>query len=215
MGRFQFIISFLFFTLFSFTDNALAYIPRRGNVHAILGPYIFKTNYEGEGAVASDSGGISLVILGDVNARGGLEITTTFMNKMYFRKQDGMLFSEKAQLVHVGIGYRHWWDHTWASSIVLYSSYPMAGAVTVHNDFPPGAEPTTTADENTETGLDFGIQKEIWSHKRFGVMVEGRYSWAITHKSDEYADQYGIFLGVRYFIQGKDAAAERENGKTD
>ncbi len=41
-------------------------------------------------------------------------------------------------------------------------------------------EISATAEENSETGLDFGLQCDLWSQGRYALVVEGRYSWALT-----------------------------------
>ncbi|WP_413943203.1 hypothetical protein [Bdellovibrio sp. HCB-162] len=201
------ILSFILF--FPFAKSAQAYSPQRGNVHTILAPYIFKTNYDGEGARTSyDSGGLYWVILGDVNDRGSFEITTIFMNKIFYRRDSGYTVAEKSQVVHVSAGYRRWFKPWLSGSMSLYTSYPLGDAEKIFNTFPQGNAVATYAEENAETGLDFGLQTELWNRGRYALVAEGRYSWALTKKHDEFSDQYGIAIGIRYFFQGQDTPRE-------
>lgn len=198
-----------FILLFPFAENAQAYTPQRGNVHTILGPYIFKTNYDSEGAdTAYNPDGLYWVILGDVSDRGSLEITTIFMNKMFYRRDSGYVIAERAQVVHVSAGYRRWINSYLSASMSLYTSYPLGDSEKVYNTFPVGQEVPTYAQENAETGLDFGLQGELWSRGRYALVLETRYSWALTKKHDEFSDQYAASLGIRYFFQGQDTPRE-------
>lgn len=195
--------------LLSLATRTYAYIPLRGNVHANLGPYIFQTNYTGPEAMTTpNTNGISLIALGDVNEHGSLEIAMIHMIKMYFRKGSGKLIVEKVPTVHVSMGYRRWFSQTFSGSLALFTSYPLEDASLVHNEFPTGQEITTTARENSETGLDLGLEAELWSQGRYALFIGGRYSWSLTKKSDEFADQYGVLLGLRYFIQAKDTPVQ-------
>lgn len=210
MKDFKVILFILSFTLMlALTSRAYAYIPLRGNVHATLGPYIFQTNYNGDEAMTSpNTNGVAVMLLGDVNEHGSLEIATIHMNKMYFRKDNGRLIVEKVPTIHVSMGYRHWYNRKLSASLALFTSYPLEEADVIHNEFPAGQQIPTTARENSETGLDLGMEAELWSEGRYAVFMGGRYSWSLTKKSDESADQYGVLLGVRYFIQAKDAPAQ-------
>lgn len=195
--------------LFLGPGNAFAYTPQRGNVHTILGPYIFRTNYEGE---AADKGynadSLYWVILGDVSDRGSLEITNTFMNKTFYRRHNGYLVAEKTQVVHVSAGYRRWINPWISASMALYTSYPLGDSEKIFNNFPAGQEVKTYAQENSETGLDFGLQGEVFTRGRYSLVIEGRYSWSLTKNSDEFSDQYGAAIGVRYFFQGQNTPRE-------
>lgn len=210
MKDFKFIFLIISFTLLlSLTSRAYAYIPLRGNVYASLGPYIFQTNYVGDEAMTSpNTNGLALIILGDVNDHGSLEISTIHMNKMYFRKYNERLLVEKVPTIHVSMGYRRWYSQKFSVSLALFTSYPFEDAEVIHNEFPAGQEITTTARENSETGLELGIEADLWSEGRFAVFTGGRYSWSLTKMPDEFADQYGVLLGVRYFIQGKEAPSQ-------
>lgn len=196
-------LSFILCILFS--KSALAeYYPQRGNVYLILSSYTFKTNYEGAEARGYNSGGAGFTILGDVNDHGSLEVTTLYMNKMYFRRDNDRLIAEKAQIIHVSMGYRYWWNNYFATSMSLYTSYPLGDSEKLYDESLPDQQIATTAQENSETGLDFGIHTDLWSQGRYALVLEGRYSWALTKKHDEFADQYGVLIGLRYFFQGKD-----------
>ncbi|ASD65042.1 hypothetical protein [Bdellovibrio bacteriovorus] len=184
-----------------------AYIPQRGNVVATLSPYFFQTNYDGheQGQNKVDTG-ISLVANGDVDNKGSLEIAVIYMNKTYFREDGSRTVAEKTPLMHITMGYRRWWTELFSTSLALYTSYPMGLVDVLHNDFTPEEDMGTTARSTTETGLDLALQYELINRERFSIVAEGRYSYSLTKKSNEYADQYGASIGIRYFIQSKVAS---------
>ncbi len=188
-----------------------AYSPVRGNVYVMLGPYISQTIVDNSQFSASpDQGGLGITLLGDVNERGSLQVNTLFFNKLYYRTQGAEFLAEKASLVHVSMGYRHWWCAYFATSLALYTSYPMADVEVVHSDLAPGSGLTTTARENSETGLDAGISLQLARSGRYGLMADGLYSYSLTKKSEESSSQYGFMLSIRYFLQGSDPKEDRQ-----
>ncbi|MGZ3768469.1 MAG: hypothetical protein ACXVCP_07335 [Bdellovibrio sp.] len=171
--------------------------------------YIFKTNYDGKQAMTSpNTDGLGLFMLGDINSYSSLEITMISMSKTYFRRDNGLLLVEKVPTVHVSIGYKNWYNEKLSGSMSLFTSYPLEEAEKIYNEFPPGQESITTAREKYETGLDFGLERELWISGRYAFYGGIRYSLSLTRKSSEFSDQYGILIGLRYFVQGKDKPRE-------
>ncbi|KYG65767.1 hypothetical protein AZI86_01435 [Bdellovibrio bacteriovorus] len=189
--------------------NASAYSIQRGNVSAILGNYVYRTHYQGSDPAISTPylSGPALTVLGDVSDNGSLEIVTIYMNKLYIREQGGLSVAEKTQAFHITMGYRHWFGSYFSTSLGVYTSYPMGESMIVHDAFPTGQRINTTATEASESGLDWSIQWEAWNNGRWGAVLETKYSYSLTKQSNEWADQYGFNLGVRYFIQGDDTDA--------
>jgi hypothetical protein len=189
--------------------NGFAYTIERGNVSAVLGAYVYQTNYQGSDPHITNPylGGLSLTALGDVSDNGSLEIVTIYMNKLYVREQSGMSVAEKTQLFHITMGYRHWFGSYFSTSLGIYTSYPMGESEIVHDGFPTGQRINTTATEPSESGLDWSIQWEAWNNGRWGAVLETKYSYSLTKLSNEYADQYGFNIGLRYFIQGENRDA--------
>lgn len=208
MKYFRLILCTLSLSILSLVaKSALAYIPQRGNVNATLGPYVFKTNYDGAKESENVANvGLGLVANGDVSNKGSLEIAAIYMDKVYFREDGAKTVAEETQLMHITMGYRRWWGSSFSSSLALYTSYPMGDVLVLHNDFTEAEDVTTTARTTTETGLEFALQGEIWSQERYAIIAEGRYSYSLTKKSGEYADQFGGSIGLRYFIQSSVAA---------
>ena len=203
-------IIFLIF-LCTLSVSTLAYVPKEGNVTAHLGPYIYKTNFK-----TTDSGvsspyltGIGLLVNGDLNEKGALEIGIFHMNKIFFREQSGGYMAERTQLIHITMGYRRFLSELFSVSLALFSSYSLGEPSIVHNDFAPGQEIDTSARDITEYGFDSAIQYELWAQDAFAAVVDVRYSYSVTSKFSERSDHFGYFLSLRYFVQDK----EREFGK--
>lgn len=204
MSYSKLILGVMSLSIFLLARNAAAYTPVRGNITATLGPYIFNTNWHDTptGYKSPEQWGAALTALGDVNDSGSLEISVIYMNKLYALQESAKTIAEKTQLVHVTMGYRFWlWPYL-STSLGLYTSYPMGDVEVVYNDFASGTTPATSARSTTETGLDWAIQGQLWGQDRFALISEARYSYSLTKKSGEHADQYGFFLGIRYFVQG-------------
>lgn len=197
-----------------FAESVGAYVPQRGNVNATLGPYVYKTVYSGIREQDNEgSTGLSLVANGDVSDHGSLEMAAIYMNKYYFRDDAGRSISEKTQVMHITIGYRRYWAPSFSTSVAVYTNYPMGETETIHTDFTDAENMFTSARANSESGLDLGLQGEIWNSGRYSVMAEFRYSYSIGKKSHEFADQYGGTIGLRYFIQSHVAKPKELNPK--
>ncbi|WP_413574812.1 hypothetical protein ACLVWU_11315 [Bdellovibrio sp. HCB290] len=185
-------------------EFAFAYVPQRGNVMAYLGPYTYKTEYNGVlSDLQQDTGGISLIASGDVSDHGALEMAAIFMHKYYFRDEGDRSIAQRTQTMHITIAYRRYWAPSFATSVGVYTNYPMGNINTIRNDFADSEGVNTSASSPSETGIDIALQGELWQSGLWALMAEGRYSYALTKQPNEYSNQYGIFLGLRYFIQAR------------
>lgn len=197
------IIRVLFAILLFLTEETLAYDPVEGQVTATLGPYFSRTNFGPLDSRLNTSykPGTALIAVGDINEKASLEISMFYLPQMFFRQQDGKLISEKTQLMHIGMGYRRWWNHYFSTSLAFYSSYSMGDPKIVYSDFTPGTEINTSARDITEYGFDLSAQGDLWNSKLFTLVFETRYSLSVTSKPGEKSDQYGFLLGLRYMVQ--------------
>ncbi len=202
MKNCNFLIFFVFLTL---SSRVFAYTPESGNVTATLGPFAYKTDFRGSdtGVTSPYLGGLGLLVTGDVNSKGSLEIAMFDLHKIYIRQQAGQFISEAKEIVHITMGYRWWLNPYLSTSLTFFSSYSLGDPVIVHSDFPVGGEIDTSARNTTLYGFDFAVQSELWSQDKFAVIADARYSLSITKKPNENSDHYGIFLGLRYLIQEK------------
>jgi hypothetical protein len=197
------ILSLSIFILYA--DFAQAYVPQRGNVMAYLGPYFSRTIYNGAYEDLNETmPGFALVASGDVSDHGALELTALYFNKYFFRDEDaGRSVIEKTQSMEVTIAYRRYWAPSFATSVGIYTSYPMGGVKTVHTDFTPVEDIKTTAWASSENGLSVALEGEVWNSGLWAVMADARYTYAFTRQPNEYSNQYAFMIGVRYFIQSR------------
>lgn len=191
--------------LLSFTSTIFAYSPKEGNVTATLGSFFYKTQFEGSdtGAKSPYFGDLGLIVNGDINSKGSLEIAMFHMQKIFVREFAGNYISEKTELMHITMGYRRWLSSYFSASMALFSSYSIGDPQIIHNDFSSGNQIDTSARDITEYGLDFSLQAEVWQQEPFSAIIDTRYSFSVTNKPNERANHYGIFLGLKYFIQEK------------
>lgn len=196
--------TFAFLCFLTWSAQSAAYTPEEGKVNAILGPYYFRTNFEGskQGAVASNKTGAALIAIGDVSDHGSLEIGVFMMRKQYFREYHGGYVGAETSLVHITTGYHFWHTPYFSSSLAFFSAYPIGDAEIIHNSVPPGGDPVdTSVSDNAEYGIEASLQGELYSSGRYALVLEARYAFSLTHKNSESADHYGALLGLRYLIQ--------------
>jgi hypothetical protein len=179
---------------------------KEGNVSAALGPFFYKTNFEGRSNEVKSSylGSPALLVQGDVNEHGSLEITLFHMNKMFFRDHGGAFLAEQAQVMQIGLGYRRWLNEYFSIGWAFYSSYAMADPAVVYSDQGTGNQLDTSASDITEYGFDLSVQSEVWSQNRLAVILDARYARSVTSKENEHADHYGLLVALRYFVQSRD-----------
>ncbi len=205
------LVFLLFF--YGFTDLATAYTPKEGNVTANLGPFVYKTNFRG-----SDSGvqspiltGTALLVNGDINERGALEIGMFYMDKYFFREKDGKYLAENTNLIHITMGYRRFLTSYLSTSFSLFSSYSIGNPHIYRNEFTIEQDVDTSARDITEYGFDLAIQYELWEMERFSVVSDIRYAYSVTNKLNERGDHYGAFISLLYLVQDKEGTYKKQN----
>lgn len=203
------LVFLLFFCCFS--QVSYSYTPKEGNITANLGTFIHKTNFKGSitGASSNTRGGLGLLVNGDINEKGALEIGMFHMNKIFFREENGQFVAEETDLVHITMGYRRYFGSLLSASLAIYSSYSLGDPRLVHADFPEGAEIDTSAKDITEYGLDIALQYELWQQDQFSTVVDLRYAHSVTNKFNETSDHYGAFLALRYLAQEKETSTTK------
>ena len=198
-------VLFLIFFLLSMPIlKAFAYEPQEGNVTAIIGPFASRTDYPGSDSIKAPwFGGVGLIVQGDINKKGALEIAMFHMQKAYFRQTGPLLLAEKVELMHITMGYRHWISPLYSASLALSSSYPMNEKSILHNDFPLNQPADTSTSDTVDYGFDLSLQAELWNSDRYSVVTDVRYGLSVTDKPDEKGSHYGILIGFKYLIQEK------------
>src|ERR1043165_7776681 len=91
------------FLLIGISQLSFGHTPEEGSIYATLGPFLYKTAYEGKipGVHSPFLGGFGLLVEGDVDKNGGLELGAIYQHKMYFRSQEGMVLAEKTKVLNV------------------------------------------------------------------------------------------------------------------
>lgn len=199
-------MSGLFLTLFTLCSSlSFAYTPKEGNISAVVGPFFSKTYFQEDRATDNNFlNGFGVMAVGDFNDRASLEIAIFHMHKHYYRLLTPSLMGEKAELMHITMGYRRWIASRLSVSAAFFSSYSIGQASLVYNDFPPGSEIVdTSARDITEYGFDLAVQTELWAEKDWSVVLDTRYSVSVTDKEHESGDHYGALIGIRYLVQEK------------
>jgi len=195
----------LFVILIGAGAPAAAYEAEEGKVSAILGPYTTRTDFResASGARAPWVQGEGLIVQGDANSRGALEIGMFHMNKFFFREKSGKYLAEETELVQFTMGYRWWLSPVFSAGLSFYSTYSIGDKVVAHNDFATSETPDTSASDITEYGFDLSMQAELWASGRYALVLDTRYSPSVTSKPGEESNHYGAMIGLKYLIQEK------------
>ncbi len=192
------------FLFFLFSAPALAHVPADGDIRAAAGPFGFATHEWNSSFHSPFMGGGGLLVEGDLNKHGGLEVGIFYMNKVFSITKDGQTHTERSKKLYVSMGYRHWWNkkNSWAAG--FFSSYSMGDAEIIYSDYPLGGSPHTSASDITDYGFEVSYQHEPWAHGRWAAIVDLRYSYSMTPKEHEDSNHYGVLIALKYFIQAKE-----------
>jgi hypothetical protein len=195
----------VFVCLFILTAKTFAYTPEEGNVSAMTGPIFSRTIFDGPGDRPRSPimGGVALYAMGDVNDHGTLEIGMVYMNKVFYSDQNNDFLAQQTQLMHISMGYRHWFSHYFSIGSNLYTEYPMGDPETVDRKVGANEPIETSATASAIYGVEFSAQQELWAQDRVAIVLDARYGVNLTNKPGEHADHYMVLFGVRYFIQEK------------
>ena len=194
----------IIFILFSLSLQVWAYTAKEGNVSATFGPFFSQTDYRGSSTytkapVFADFG---LIVQGDINETGALEIAIFNMHKDYFINEDGKTLVEETRALDFDLGYRYWLNSTFAAGLAFSSAYSMGEPRLIHTDFIVG-QLESSAHDPVEYGLDFSLQGELWRRDAYSIIADARYNLSFTNKSHEQGNHYGIEIGFKYLIQEK------------
>lgn len=194
-------------------STVCAYSPSEGNVSATLGAYVYQTNFNlpPPALKPSSNTDFAIILNGDLNDKGQLEIAIYHMYKKYYRDVGHRFVGEETELIDITMGYRRWLSSWFSLGLAFSSAYSLGGPSMFYNDFAPQAGIDTSARDTTEYGLVLSTQVDLFTIGRMTAVINGLYSLSFTAKPNERADHYGAVIGLRYFIQEKQIV-ERPKG---
>lgn len=200
-----FSILFLIF-LTTFRQFAFAHVPSEGKVSATvvgLTAFMEQTNSAVRRPIFFGSG---LIVEGDLSRSGGIELSLLYTANQYVMKKEGTLLVERVNRMYVPLGYRYWFSPKMSAGLGFFSSYKMGRIDEMHRstNLPPEAK--SSAHDTTEYGLDFSFGYEITAMKKYAITIDARYSWPVTEKQFEVANQYMFLVGIKYEVQRKEKA---------
>ena len=188
-----------------FTANTLseAHQPQEGRVLATGGFFTHQTHAlkTFDNADAPLLLGVGLLAEGDLNDYGGLEVGLFYYDKSYLRNSGTGLVVEKTHKLDVPIGYRYWFNPVFSAGLSLSALFSVGDYQFITNANTSGD--VTGAETLTEYAVDLSFQWEVWSSNLVGIILDGRYAYSLSGKAGEDANQYGLFVGFKYFIQEK------------
>lgn len=153
---------------------------------------------------------------GDIDKNGGAEISISYLQKVYATRKYGVVNMEKMKRIHITMGYRHWFNSKFSAGLAFFSAYSVGQGSVIHTDYPEGLRPDSSAKDITEYGFDFSLQHEpwSWSNGKYAVILDARYSMALTSKAKEDGNHFGLLAAFKYEVQEKGTDVSRKKSKT-
>ena len=193
-----------FLSIFTLSDQSYAHQPQEGKVLGTIGPFFSQTHAIHSQDVTNSPPSLGFGVLGegDLSSMGGIEIGLFYSFKTYERVFGASHLVERVHKVEVPVGYRHWLLDNLSAGIAFSSSFSVGDPQVVYADASLGSE-STLARDLTEYGINFSVQWEFWTNNLISLILDGRYSFSLSAKTSEDANQYGLMLGMKYLIQEK------------
>lgn len=206
------IIGVLFTILLFNSGECWSYTPSAGDISLVFGPSVSQTIFEDSvpGIDAAYKTGFGLLILGDTDDRGSLEIGTFYSPKLFIREVDGNYLAEESDVLHITLGYRYYFLPFFSTSLSFSSAYTMGTVSKQFDNLRPDQTESTSAHDTTEYGFDLSMMFDVWSQGLWGAVVEGRYSYSVTSKPGESSNHYEVMVGLRYLLQDKSGKSKAE-----
>ncbi|MBC7457926.1 MAG: hypothetical protein H7235_06585, partial [Bdellovibrionaceae bacterium] len=90
---------------FIFNNSAYAYSAADGNITITAGSFIYRTIFPDtiNGVTSGYHGDFGLILNGDLDDKGSLEIAMFHMNKIYSREEDAKTQVEQTQVMHISM----------------------------------------------------------------------------------------------------------------
>ncbi|NJL26137.1 MAG: hypothetical protein HC902_13880 [Calothrix sp. SM1_5_4] len=186
--------------------NVGAHTPADGDIRVSVGQAVSKTHEWHHHFDSPLTGGFAFLAEADLDRHGGLEIAAFFVPQIFSVEQGGRVITQSAKRVHITTGYRFWFDPRYSISLGFFSSYAMGDPQDVQNEF-ASSPPNTSARDMTDYGFDLSMQVEPYQNGRYSLILDGRYSYSVTPKAGEDMNQFTLFAGIKYFVQGRGEAS--------
>jgi hypothetical protein len=149
-----------------------------------------------------------IVVEGDLTNHGGIEVSFFYLRNAFSLRRDHKTLVERVKRLYISTGYRHWFTQKFSAAGALFSTYTIGDAKVIHDEFPTGEAPNTSARDTSKYGLDFSVQYEPLRIDRFSLIVDGRYAYSFTAKPNEDSNHFGIFVAIKYFIQSRQRSTD-------
>ena len=141
---------------------------------------------------------VEISTLGKISERGYVSITATYFPKVYVRVFDGDILKEKNTAIQIGLGYAHQLNDSLRFGMDVGTHYRLGDAEVVY--ISPGLDPSsdTSARDNTEYGINFGLGYNLLSpiDRKFGFDFDIKYFLSATPKNNETANHVTYILSV-------------------
>jgi hypothetical protein len=184
---------------------ASAHQPEDGHIYGTGGLLSYRTHTQTHkfGSPLLVSPG--LIAEGDLGRHGGLEISMFYVRNPFSIQRDAKVYTQWVKRMYIATGYRYWITPWISTGLALSSTYSMGDPHTVRDDWNGAVDrPGTSASDTTEYGFAGSVQVELFREKRYTFLVDGRYDYSVTGKRGEDSNYYGIFFGLKYFIQARE-----------
>lgn len=176
---------------------SLAHQPEEGKLMLTVGPHVHRTFVPPEYHITMTTNvGFGVLVEGDIDENGGLEVGLFYMKKSYHQNYHGTEFVESIKRIHIPVGYRHWWTTKFSSGLSFYSAYSIGDPRPLDvSQVPPGFQ--SAARKATKYGFDISMLWEVANLKDYTVVVDGRLSLALAPRSGEHSSHYGVMCGLK------------------
>jgi hypothetical protein len=180
---------------------AFAHQPESGKINVALGPLALVSHGIHHPVDTSPLFGFALIVSGDVDENGGIEIALMPMNKMYSIEREGQRTVESSKRAQITAGYRHWLFPWLSGGLGFFSSYVMGDAAVIGQTI--GDHIDTSARDAVEYGFEASVQFEAFRREQYSAILDTRYAYSVTPKGGEEGNHYAVIVALKYEAQAR------------
>jgi len=142
--------------------------------------------------------GGGVLIEAAVNDHFGIETGALVMNRQYDRESEDLRVVEEVTRVHVPVVARFWLADFFSIGAGPFAAFKTGDTKrTLEIGDRRVATLKTSADDDTEFGLDGAATLNFAVADKTGIFVEGRYSMMLDEEEDEDADEVSALAGIK------------------
>lgn len=142
--------------------------------------------------------GAALLFEANVNSYLGVETGGIFIDRQYDVEAGSLRLVENVKRLHVPVLFRLWPADFISLAAGPFASFKLGNTTrTIEIGNVTAAQLETSADKDTQYGIDAAVTLNLAVYNKTGLFIEGRYSSPFEKEDNESSDEATALVGVK------------------